>query len=120
MSASKMGDIRKIFVSISTGSSDMDRRRFFIVMVNLREELANQNDRGGAKSVMANKRLHPVSIQIERGGNNELTKVECESLSPVVRMLHAPNLNVCIIAVMAPKTTFDVDVVKRGLENTLI
>lgn len=69
---------------------------------------------------MANKRLHPMNIQIEQGSSKGLTEVDDEPLSPTARMLQAPKLNVCIIAVMGSKTTFDVDVVKRGLENTLI
>ncbi|KAA8533603.1 hypothetical protein F0562_030963 [Nyssa sinensis] len=43
-----------------------------------------------------------------------------EPLSPAARLFHAPRFNCCIIAAIGCNTKFNVDVLKDGLERTLL
>ena len=45
---------------------------------------------------------------------------EDEPLSPYANAFHTKNLNCYIIAIVGGKTSIDEDVVKMGLENTMI
>ncbi|GAB2265077.1 hypothetical protein Dimus_000144 [Dionaea muscipula] len=55
------------------------------------------------------------------GGGGAKVEIELEEpLSPGARIFHTSKMNCCIIAMIGLKTEVNVDVIKEGLENTLI
>ncbi|KAH9603614.1 hypothetical protein KSS87_015990 [Heliosperma pusillum] len=59
-------------------------------------------------------------IKTRRNANAEINLEDEEPLTPGARLFHAPQFNCCIIAVIGCKTKINVDVIKQGLNHTLI
>ncbi|KAK6925992.1 O-acyltransferase, WSD1-like, N-terminal [Dillenia turbinata] len=54
------------------------------------------------------------------GAPSSMVEEDEQPLSPAARLFHSPNINCYIIAVMGCKTKFDAEVIKVGLEMTLV
>ncbi|KAL5989357.1 hypothetical protein ACLOJK_010247 [Asimina triloba] len=75
----------------------------------------------GADGIRSRKRSpSPLVIEKSSGSEGKLTEDAGQPLSPGARLFHQPNFNCYILATVGCGKRIDVDVVKTGLEATLL
>ncbi|XP_074281673.1 wax ester synthase/diacylglycerol acyltransferase 11-like isoform X2 [Silene latifolia] len=64
--------------------------------------------------------LKPINIRRNVGIKAKSTEEDVEPLSPGAQLFLAPQFNCCIISLAGSKTKIDVEIVKEGIERTMI
>lgn len=71
--------------------------------------------------VSRQKALKAISLKRKhKDGYEEEVAMEEQPLSPAARLFHQPNFNCYIISIMGSKTKIDIELVKAGLQKTLL